>query len=74
MVVAETTPADGPDPADLKGFWSPGGQGVTYQVGVWHNGIVVLNAPVYFAVLMWRCSEGPDDVFMDLPAPVVLWL
>ena len=64
MVVAETAPANDPDLADLKGFWSPGGHGVTYRVGVWYNGIVVLNGPACFAVLKWRCSEGPDDVFM----------
>ena len=72
VVVAGRAPDGGPDPASLKGFWSPGTQGVTYRAGVWHHGMIALDRPAHFAVLMWRRREGSDDVFVDLPAPVEL--
>ena len=74
VVVADHTDDDRPDPATLKAFWSPGTQGLTVGRGVWHHGMVVLDRPACFAVLMWRRSDGPDDVFADLPVPVELRL
>ena len=74
VVVAGRAPDGGPDPAKLKAFWSPGTQGITYHVGVWHHGMVVLDRPAHFAVLMWRRRDGVDDVFTDLPARVELRL
>ena len=74
VVVAGRASGGGPDPASLKGFWSPGSQGVTYHAGVWHHGMVVLDWLARFAVLMWRRSKEHDDVFADLPAPVELRL
>ena len=74
VVVAGRAPGGGPDPASIKGFWSPGTRGVTYRRDVWHHGMVALDRPARFAVLMWRRSDGPDDLFADLPAPVTLRL
>ena len=74
VVVAGRTPGGGPDPASLEAFWSAGTHGVTYRRDVWHHGMVVLDRPARFAVLMWRRIEGPDDVFTELPAPVELRL
>ena len=74
VVVAGRAPDGGPDLEKLKAFWSPGTQGITYHVGVWHHGMVVLDRPAHFAVLMWRLGEGSDDVFTELPAPVELRL
>ena len=74
VVVAGRAPDGGPDPVSLRGFWSPGSQGVTHHAGVWHHGMVALDRPAHFAVLMWRRDEGIDDVFVDLPAPVALRL
>ncbi len=74
VVVAERDSGGGPDPARLQGFWSPGTQGVTYRRNVWHHGMVALDRPARFAVLMWRRRDGTDDVFADLPAPVELRL
>ena len=74
VVVAERARDGGPEPAAIRGFWSAGRQGVTYHAGVWHHGMVVLDRPAHFAVLMWRRANGPDDVFADLPAPVELRL
>ena len=72
VVVAGRAPDGGPEPVSLRGFWSPGRQGVTYRAGVWHHGMVVLDRPARFAVLMWRRADGPDDEFADLSAPVEL--
>ena len=74
VVVAGRAPGGGPDPASIKAFWSSGSRGVTYRRDVWHHGMVVLDRPARFAVLMWRRSDGPDDVFADLPTPVSLRL
>lgn len=74
VVVAGRAGDGGPDPTSLKGFWSPGTRGVTYRRDVWHHGMVVLDRPARFAVLMWRRQGGTDDVFADLPAPVELRL
>ena len=75
LVVVAGRLLDGvPDPSSLRAFWSPGSQGVTYRAGVWHHGMVVLDRPAHFAVLMWRRRDGVDDVFADLPAPVELRL
>ncbi len=70
VVVADRAPDGSPDPASLKGFWSSGGQGVTYRRDTWHHGMVALDRPARFAVLMWRHGEGNDDVFADLSCPV----
>ncbi len=74
VLVAATRPDGRPDDGNLKGFWSPGDQGITYHAGVWHHGIVVLDQAAHFAVLMWRRGDGRDDEFADLPAPVGLQL
>ena len=58
----------------MAGGASPGTRGVTYRRDVWHHGMVVLDRPARFAVLMWRRRDGTDDVFADLPAPVELRL
>ena len=74
VVVTDRAPDGGPDPAAVRGFWSPGTHGVTYRRDVWHHGMLALDRPAHFAVLMWRRGEEPDDVFADLAAPVELRL
>lgn len=75
IVLVAPSAADGmPDHANLRAFWSPGHHGITYSAGVWHHGIVVVDGPAHFAVLMWRVGGGRDDEFCDLPAPVTLHL
>ena len=74
VLVAAALPHGRPDPERLAGFWSPGGQGVSYHAGTWHHGIIVLDRPAHFAVLMWRLGGGRDDEFADLAAPVTVRL
>ncbi len=74
VLVAGPAPDGSPDPARLMAFWSPGSQGITYHAGVWHHGIVALDRPAHFAVLMWRSDEGQNDEFVDLLSPVELRL
>ena len=67
VLVAGPASDGGPDPASIRGFWSPGIQGITYRRNVWHHGMVVLDRPARFAVLMWRLRDAPDDVFAGHP-------
>ena len=54
-----------PDVAQARAFVVPGTLGVAYRPGVWHAGIVALDAEASFAVLMWRGAPD-DDVFAEV--------
>jgi ureidoglycolate lyase len=72
VVVAPSAADGGPDPTGAKAFIGSPGQGITYRAGTWHHGMVALDAPGLFAVMMWK-DEGPrDEVFVKLPAPVIV--
>ncbi|MDH3272159.1 MAG: ureidoglycolate lyase [Gemmatimonadota bacterium] len=57
--------AGAPDPAGALAVVVPGTVGVVYHPGVWHAGIVALDAESSFAVLMWR-GGAEDDVFAPI--------
>lgn len=71
-IVARSEVSGGPDPATLRAFLAEPGQGVTYRRNVWHHGMTILDGPAQFAVLMHRTGRDDDDVFLDLPRPVVV--
>jgi ureidoglycolate lyase len=58
--VAPTLPDGSPDEAGLAAFVCGPGQGVSYRLGVWHHGIVALDEPAEFAMLVWE-GGGPSD-------------
>lgn len=72
VVVAPAGPDGGPDSGQAKAFWAPGTLGVTYRAGVWHHGIITLDRPARFAVLMWRVAPTVDDEFFDLDRKIEL--
>lgn len=75
IVVVCHSDADGqPDTATLQAFRATAWQGVTYARNVWHHGLTALEAPARFVVSMsfTGTGTGGDDVFVTLPAPVLL--
>jgi ureidoglycolate lyase len=72
VVVTPPAAGGGPDPGRLKAFVGTPGQGVTYHVGTWHHGMVALDAPGLFAVMMWQDGGPRDETFVKLPAPVTV--
>jgi ureidoglycolate lyase len=70
VIVAPSAADGGPDPAGIRAFVGGPGQGITYRAGTWHHGMVALDAPALFAVMMWKDGGARDEVFVTLPAPV----
>ncbi|MFN4129835.1 MAG: ureidoglycolate lyase [Paracoccaceae bacterium] len=67
LVVVMPSLADGaPDVLRACCLALPGTVGVIYRRDVWHAGIMVLDRPGSFAVLMWRGAQD-DDVFLPIP-------
>ena len=70
VVVAGPTKELPPDPASARAFLAPDGTGITYRPGVWHHGLMPLDRPMRFAMLVWE-DEGPGDCEVaDLPWPL----
>lgn len=67
LVVVMPRMADGaPDLLHAVCFEVPGSVGVIYRRDVWHAGMMVLDRPGSFAVLMSRGAQD-DDVFLPIP-------
>jgi ureidoglycolate lyase len=72
VVVAPPAADGGPDLTATKAFIGSPEQGSTYRAGTWHHGMITLDAPGLFAVMMWK-DEGPrDELFVKLSAPVIV--
>jgi ureidoglycolate lyase len=69
VVVAPTSPSGGPDTERAEAFIASGRQGVTYRRNTWHHGVIVLDAPGEFAVLMWCDGTNGDEEFRTLERP-----
>ena len=68
LVVVMPSASDGsPDVSRACCFELPGTVGVIYRRDVWHAGMMVLDRPGSFAVLMSRGAQD-DDVFLPIPA------
>ena len=60
VCVAPTLPDGEPDLSGLRAFVCGPGQGINYRPGVWHHGIVALDAPAEFAMLAWEDGSSGD--------------
>ncbi|MGA9525271.1 MAG: ureidoglycolate lyase [Myxococcaceae bacterium] len=60
VCVAPTRPDGEPDLQRLRAFECRPGQGINYRPGVWHHGIVALDAPAEFAMLAWEDGTSGD--------------
>lgn len=70
VVVAPPSRGDAPDLDALRAFVAGPGQGIAYRAGTWHHGMVVLDAPGQFAVMMGMAGTEPETELWDLPAPL----
>ena len=48
--------------------------GITYRPGVWHHGLIALDADAEVAVVMSVTGQDDDTVLADLPVPVSVGL
>ncbi|MGE0314217.1 MAG: ureidoglycolate lyase [Lautropia sp.] len=70
VIVAPHAAGPHPDPDAIRAFVVPGHQGISYAMNVWHHGMVVLDRPARFAVVMWRDGGAGDEQFVPLDRPV----
>jgi ureidoglycolate lyase len=70
VTVMPSRPDGAPDHAAARAFVVPPTLGVIYRPGAWHSGIVALDRPATFVVLMWR-GGADDDVFAGVPPLLV---
>jgi ureidoglycolate lyase len=69
-LVAPPTAGPVPDLAALRAFLAAPGQGISYRPGTWHHGMMVLDAPAVFAVMMAMTGREDDTEYWDLPVPL----
>jgi ureidoglycolate lyase len=70
LALAPSLSDGGPDVSRLRAFVGRTGQGVTYRAGAWHHGILALDEPALFAVLIWQDGGVRDEVFVPVSRPV----
>jgi len=71
LVVTAPTAGDGsPDAAGIVAFVCGPGQGVSYDVGVWHHPIIALDGDADFAMLAYEDGSALDCVEQPLAEPV----
>lgn len=63
---------DGPDMARARAFLGRPGQALVYAPAVWHHGMIALDRPGRFSILMWCAPDGRDDEFVTLETPVTV--
>lgn len=75
LIVAPTlgpTGANGPDMSRAQAFIGSAGQALVYAPGTWHHGMVALDRPGRFAIVMWCAEDGRNDEFHTLAQPVMV--
>ena len=70
VVVAPRTADARPNLDAMRAFIVPGHQGISYAMNIWHHGMVVLDRPARFAVVMWRDGSSGDEQFVPVDTPV----
>ena len=61
-----------PDPGEARAFAVESGTGITYLPGVWHHGLIPLDGPMRFAMLVWEDGSAADCQIVDLATPLHL--
>lgn len=64
---------DTPESAALKGFLATTRQAISYDPGVWHHSLTVLDRPARFALVINVDGGGQDEQFVDLAEAVRLF-
>ena len=66
VIVCPSTANGDPDVAQAKAFFTQPGQGLTYRCNVWHHGLIVLDEPASYAIVMWRDGTAADEEFRQV--------
>ena len=72
LVIVAPTIEDGPDMSRAQAFIGSAGQALVYAPGTWHHGMVALDHPGRFAIIMWCAEDGRNDEFHTLTQPVMV--
>jgi len=60
VVIVAPDRAGAPDEAELIGFVVPSGVGVSYRAGTWHTGLMIIDRPGAFAMLVHEDGTVDD--------------
>ncbi len=72
VCVAPARPDGAPDDDGLLAFVCGPGQGISYDVGVWHHPIIALDADADFAMIAFEDGSALDCVEQPLASVVVV--
>jgi len=72
LVIVAPTIEDGPDMSRAQAFIGSAGQALVYAPATWHHGMVALDRPGRFAIIMWCAEDGRNDEFHTLAQPVMV--
>lgn len=72
IVVTEIGPGEQPRGDRIRAFVTDGHQGITYNLGTWHHGLLALDATAEVAVVMGLTGRDDDTEFADLLRPVAV--
>jgi ureidoglycolate lyase len=61
-----------PDAGQAGAFLACGGTGITYRPGIWHHGLIPVDGPMRFAMLVWEDGSAADCEIIDLNRPLEL--
>ena len=72
LVIVAPTIEDGPDMSRAQAFIGSAGQALVYAPATWHHGMIALDRPGRFAIIMWCVEDGRNDEFHTLAQPVMV--
>jgi len=72
LVIVAPTIEDGPDMSRAQAFIGSAGQALVYAPATWHHGMIALDRPGRFAIIMWCAEDGRNDEFHTLAQPVMV--
>ncbi|MBU0726313.1 MAG: ureidoglycolate lyase [Alphaproteobacteria bacterium] len=72
LVIVAPTIEDKPDMSRARAFIGSAGQALVYAPATWHHGMVALDRPGRFAIIMWCAEDGRNDEFRTLAQPVMV--
>jgi ureidoglycolate lyase len=72
VIVALGDPGVRPRSDGIQAFMTSSHQGIIYRPGIWHHGLISLDADAEVAVLMGFTGREDDTVLADLALPVMV--
>lgn len=72
IIVAPALTDGSPSALEAQAFVGAAEQGCSYKTGLWHAAFSVLDRRGSYAALIWRDGTADDEVFFDLPEPLLI--